>query len=162
MQQESRLNELVFYYDTHVVKRLAVLAREMKRFILQYWNSSKQVYMEYGMSCMPLIHVVFSLNSYVLVKAVHPVRPFNKHCGCQHREWRSYIIHVYSYFIIIWYGIKAKLLSGRRSDRGKIVCVTLNMSRWDCKVKRMPYWRFLTASPNMVAFCQTLTAATSC
>jgi len=36
MQQESRLNELVFYYDTHVVKRLAVLAREMKRFILQY------------------------------------------------------------------------------------------------------------------------------
>jgi len=36
MQQESRLNELVFYYDTHAVKRLSVLARERKGFILQY------------------------------------------------------------------------------------------------------------------------------
>jgi hypothetical protein len=36
MQQKNRINELVFNYDTHAVKRLSVLARERKRFTLEY------------------------------------------------------------------------------------------------------------------------------
>ena len=156
MQQESRLNELVFYYDTHAVKRLSVLARERKGFILQYWISIEQVYLVYGMACMPLIDAVFCLNSNVRMKGVPLVRPINKHCGCQNREWRSCIVDVCSHFRIIWNGITATLLSGRRSDSGTIVCVSLNMSRGDCKVKRMPYWRFLTASPTIKALCQHL------
>ena len=90
------------------------------------------------------------------MKAIPPVRPVNKHCGCQRREWRSCIVHVCSQFIFFWDGIKATLLSGRRTDRGTIVCVSLNMSRCSGKLKIMPYWLFWTASPAAVQFCQHL------
>jgi hypothetical protein len=36
------------------------------------------------------------------------------------------------------------------------VCVSLNISRCDCRVKRMPHWLFWTVSPATVQFCQQL------
>jgi len=126
------------------------------KFILQYWISIEQVYLLYGMACVPLIYAVFCFNLNVLVKAVPLVRPFNKYCGCQHREWRSCIVNVCSHFRIIWYGITATLSSERQTDWGTIVCLSLNMLPCDCKVKIMSYWQFWTASPTIVLFHQHL------